>query len=186
MYSQIIYFQKPGKVNTVETLRAAKKRAIDLGIRKVIIASSHGYTALKAADIFKDTGIEIIAVGISNSFSKEGWNLKPDEKRKMEDQGIKVVVSHHGLEAGVSESFGCFHSPGNIIAETLRCFSQGLKVAVEVTIMAVEAGFVSIDSNLIAIGGTDEGADTAIVLKPAFAREFKNLKIQEIITKPYL
>ena len=186
MLKQIIYFQKPGKENTVETLQAAKKRAIELGIRQVIVASSHGSTALKAADIFKDTGIEIIAVGISNSFAEEGWNLKPDERLKMEKQGIKVVVSLHSLEAGVAESFKCLHSPENVIADTLRCFSQGLKVAVEITIMAAEAGLISTDSNLVAIGGSEGGADTALVLKPVFAKEFRNLKIQEIIAKPYL
>lgn len=72
MFKEIIYFDKPGEKNTTETLKAARKRAVELEIKQVLVASSHGYTALTAADIFKDTGIEVIAVGISNSFASEG------------------------------------------------------------------------------------------------------------------
>jgi len=37
---------------------------------------------------------------------------------------------------------------------------------------------------VIAVGGTGEGADTAIVLKPAYTRTFQKLEIREIIGKP--
>ncbi len=43
-------------------------------------------------------------------------------------------------------------------------------------------GFVT--HEVIAIGGTDRGADTAIVIKPAYARKFKDLQIREILAKP--
>jgi hypothetical protein len=186
MLKDIIYFDKPGKENTIETLKAARNRAAELGIRHMLVASTHGYTALTAAEIFKDTGIEIIAVGISNSFAAEGWNMNTDERLKMEKQGIKVLVSLHGLEAGVTEAFTGSYSPGSIVADTLRCFSQGMKVAVEITIMAAEAGLISTNRDVIAVAGSGEGADTAVVLKPAYAREFKKLKIRETIAKPYI
>ena len=60
MLKDIIYFDKPGKENTIETLKAARNRAAELGIRHMLVASTHGYTALTAAEIFKDTGIEIL------------------------------------------------------------------------------------------------------------------------------
>ena len=37
-----MYFEKPGKENTGETLRLAKRRADELGIRNIVIASSTG------------------------------------------------------------------------------------------------------------------------------------------------
>jgi hypothetical protein len=59
-----------------------------------------------------------------------------------------------------------------------------MKVAVETSIMALEAGFLTAGSEVIAIAGTDEGADTAIVIRPAFARQVKDLRICEILCKP--
>jgi hypothetical protein len=59
-----------------------------------------------------------------------------------------------------------------------------MKVAVETSIMAVEAGLAAEGVEAIAVGGTNEGADTAIVLKPAFARKAKDLRVCEILCKP--
>jgi hypothetical protein len=66
----------------------------------------------------------------------------------------------------------------------LRWFSQGMKVAVEVSLMAVEAGLLGAGEECVAIGGTDEGADMAIVIRPVFARKVKDLRICEILCKP--
>ena len=59
-----------------------------------------------------------------------------------------------------------------------------MKVAVEVTVMAADAGLLDMTREVIAIAGTDEGADTALVLVPAYARKFKELEIREILAKP--
>ncbi len=37
--------------------------------------------------------------------------------------------------------------------------------------MAAEAGFIDVEKETISIGGTDRGVDTAIVVKPAYARK---------------
>jgi hypothetical protein len=63
-------------------------------------------------------------------------------------------------------------------------FSQGTKVAVEISIMALEAGLISPDSEVISIGGTSEGCDTALVVRPSFARKIKDYRICEILCKP--
>ena len=59
-----------------------------------------------------------------------------------------------------------------------------MKVAVEITLMAADAGLLDVSEEAIAIAGTDEGADTAIVIKPAYSRKFNELKIREILAKP--
>jgi len=71
-----------------------------------------------------------------------------------------------------------------IIAETLRMFCQGIKVCVEISIMAADAGLIPTDSEIIAIGGTAKGVDTAVVLKPANMGNFFDLRIHEIIAMP--
>jgi len=184
MKGNITYFERSGKVNTVDTLNIAKIRAQELGIQTVVVASTHGYSALRAAEIFTDTGIELITVSISPSFDDEGWKMSQEERSKLEEAGIKVITSLHALADGVTEGLYGEITPGNIISNTLRLFSQGLKVAVEISIMVMETGVISPGCEIIAVGGTDEGADTAIVARPAYARKIKDFKICEILCKP--
>ena len=41
------------------------------------------------------------------------------------------------------------------------------------------------DEDVIAIGGTGRGADTAVVLSPVNSQDFLDLKIKEILCKPH-
>jgi hypothetical protein len=184
MDGKVVYFEKRGKQNTEATLRLARVRAEELGIKQVISASTHGYTALKAAEIFEGSGIEIIAVSISTAFDKEGWTMNAKERAKVEQAGVRVLTTIHGLADGVTEGLYGESTPGSVIAHTLRMFSQGMKVAVEVSIMALEAGVLPTGQEIIAIGGTDEGCDTAVVVRPAYARKIKEYRICEILCKP--
>ena len=179
-----VYFEQKGKENSAQVLRIARDRARELGIRQVVVASTHGRTALQAAEVFRGAGVDLIAVSISAAFDDMGWTLAPGERRAMEEKGIRVLTSLHALADGISEGFYGENTPGNIAANALRWFSQGMKVAVETSIMALEAGFLAAGSEIIAIAGSDEGADTAIVIRPAFARQVKDLRICEILCKP--
>lgn len=75
-------------------------------------------------------------------------------------------------------------NPPSIVAHTLRMFGQGTKVAVEIAVMALDAGLIPYGSEVIAIGGSGGGADTALVVKPAHAKNFFDTQIREIICKP--
>jgi len=72
------------------------------------------------------------------------------------------------------------------MAYTLRTFGQGTKVAVEIAVMAADAGLVRTDEDVISMGGTASGADTALVIQPACSADFFDLKVKEIICKPVL
>ena len=50
--------------------------------------------------------------------------------------------------------------------------------------MAADAGKVSTLEDVIAIGGSNKGADTALVLRPANMNRFFDLKVREIIAMP--
>jgi hypothetical protein len=71
-----------------------------------------------------------------------------------------------------------------IIAYTLRTFCEGMKVAVEMALMATDAGLVRTDEPVIAVAGTGRGADTAIVLKPTNAQTFFDMEFLEFICMP--
>jgi hypothetical protein len=183
MEGTILYFDTPGKVNTVSTLEAVRRRAGELGIREVVLATTHGYTVKKAAELFKGTDIRLVAVSICASFDEEGWTMSGGEREELRKLGITVVTGMHSLGDDVSESF-TESAPNRVVRETLYRFCQGMKVAVEVAIMAAEAGAIGVAEEVIAVGGTNEGADTAIVLKPSYARKFSDIRIREIIAKP--
>jgi len=53
--TKIVYFRYCGELNTERVLRAAKARCEETNIKKVIIASETGRSAIKALDIFKET-----------------------------------------------------------------------------------------------------------------------------------
>jgi len=181
------YFETKGEVNTEETLNIAKERAKALRINQVVVASTYGGTGKKAVEVFRDTDINLVIVTISSGFTREGWIMPDSVRKELEAKGAKVLTCIHALGDDVSNAFTAKfggHNPNEIVAEVLRRFSQGMKVAVEIAIMAAEAGLIDVNQEAIAIGGTDRGADTAIVVKPAYARDFLSFEIKEILAKP--
>ena len=183
----ITYFEKGGSGNTAPTLEAARKRAQELGIKDIVVASTHGSTALKASKIFKDMSVNLVAVAICEGYREEGWTMTEGEKKRLRDNGVKVLTSIHALGDGVAnaftEKFGGRSIEG-VVQQTLYRFCQGMKVCVEIVVMAADAGLIAMDREVMAIGGTGEGADTCIVVKPSYARKFLDFEIREIVVKP--
>lgn len=178
-----MYFDKPGKENTKETVSEAIKTANERGISYIVVASNTGETA----KFFKGSGLNIIVVSHVYGFSTKGENEMKDEvKGELKDLGMKVITAAHalsGAERGLTKKFGGVY-PSEIMAFTLRMFGQGVKVCVEISSMALDAGAIPYDSEIIAVGGTGRGADTAVILKPEYTDDILNTKICEIICKP--
>ena len=187
MEKTIIYFNRGGSQNTLLTLRAARKRAIELGIKDIVVASTHGSTAQRAAEVFDVRDVNLVAVSICEGFKEEGWTMTEAEKKSLTDRGIKVLTSIHALGDGVghafTEKFGGKPTE-EIVQQTLYRFCQGMKVCVEIVLMAADAGLTPVDREVMAIAGTGEGADTCIVVKPSSPRKFLELEIREIVAKP--
>lgn len=183
MELRTLLFETHGKENTADTLRIAAERAKALGITQVVMASTHGYTALEAARIFAGTGVKLIAVTISAAYSEEGWTITPAERAAMEAQGVTVLTCQHSLSGDVNEAL-TDSAPIRFVRAAYYTFGQGMKVAVEVALMAADAGLLDMEKEAIAIAGSSEGADTAIVITPAYARNFDELQIREILAKP--
>jgi len=127
--------------------------------------------------------VKIVAVSICAGFEEEGWTMSPEERKALEEMGVTVLTTIHALGDDVNDAFSG-DTPNRVVRETLYRFCQGMKVAVEVALMAADAGIIDTSREVISVGGTSEGADTAIVLKPAFPRKFKELEIREILAKP--
>ena len=113
--------------------------------------------------------------------------MTPEEKAELVKLGVTVHTGIHALGDGVGSAFSEKHggrAPEEIVRDTLYRFSQGMKVAVECLLMAADAGLIPAGKDIIAIAGTGHGADTALLIKPANAGRFFDLKIREVIAKP--
>jgi hypothetical protein len=179
----ILYFSKAGKANTDALLKAARSRTAALGIRQLVVASTHGFTAHRAKSAFAGTGVEVIAVTIAAAYDTEGWTMTDAERTRLRRAGVTVLTGTHALGGELSDGLGVTGAQ-DIAAKVFYRFCQGMKVAVEVALMAADAGLLDMRREVIAVGGTGEGADTAIVVKPAYTRTFQKLEIREIIGKP--
>jgi hypothetical protein len=187
MEATTVYFNSPGTENTGETLRLAKARAEKLGIRRIVVASTTGDTGVKAAEEFK--GYEVFVLSHVTGFKSPGTQeLTAKNKARIEKLGAEIFTGTHafgGIAHAVRKTFGTYVL-GDHMANTLRMFGQGMKVAIEMSLMAADAGLVSPDEEVMAIAGTVRGADTAIVVKPAHAHDAFSLRVKEIICKPRL
>lgn len=180
-------FERGGPQNTGATLEVAARRARELGIRQVVVASSHGETARRAHALLAPDGVEVIAVTISHAWEDKGWCMAEETREALRALGIRVVTGIHALGDGVGSAIGGKHggrSPDEIVRDTLYRFCQGMKVAVECVMMAADAGALRLDGEVVAVAGSSEGADTAIVCKPACAQDFYEFEIREVLAKP--
>lgn len=179
------YFEQPGPKNTEKTLEFARKRADKLGIKTILVATTSGDTAVRALRVFQDLNIVVVShsTGFGGSDLQE---LNEENKQKIIAGGGKLLTATHafgGVGRAVRKKLSTYQVD-EIIAFTLRIFGEGLKVACEITLMAADTGLVRTDSDVIAIGGTGRGADTAVVIKPSNAQTFFDLQVCEIICKP--
>ncbi|AOY59836.1 pyruvate kinase alpha/beta domain-containing protein [Desulfococcus multivorans] len=179
-----MWFDRPGRENTDRTLELAYERGKALGIEEMVVASTKGETGFKALEIFK--GFKVVVVTYHCGFKEPFKSIMPaDVKKSLIQKGAVVVAATHAL-SGVERAVANKHSgiyPALLIADTLRLFGQGVKVAVEVSIMAADAGALS-GGDIVAVGGTGKGADAAVVLKPANQSDMFDIRIREVICKP--
>lgn len=180
-----MYWDTKGGANTGSTAAAALKRACELGLKHIVVASCSG----KSAELFlshaKD--FEIVCVTHQVGFYKPGEDeMAVETRKKLSDGGIKILTTTHlmaGLDRACRIKFGGVY-PAEIVASALRIFGQGLKVCVEIGGMAMDAGLIPYGVEIVTVGGTGEGLDTAVILVPAHSQNFFDTKVKEIICKP--
>jgi hypothetical protein len=183
-----MYWKSAGPENTAATLEAAYATARERGIRHVVVASTYGRTATKALELLpRDSGIRLVVVAHHTGFDEPGHQQMPEAIiAELRSKGVPVLVTTHllgGIDRAVANKFGGQYV-GGLVASTLRMFGQGTKVCVEIATMALDAGLIPHGEEIIAVGGTSSGADTALVLKPAHAKSFFDGQVLEVICKP--
>ncbi|MFC2047945.1 pyruvate kinase alpha/beta domain-containing protein [Chloroflexota bacterium] len=186
MEGKTVYFANTGPENTEEVFRITKLRAKELSIKTIVVASTTGSTAARAADVFDR--MKVIAVTHATGWKEpDVQEFTEENKQKVESNGGIVLTATHvfsGVSGAMRKKFNMYLL-GDIIANTLRLFGQGMKVVCEIAMMAVDAGLVRTDEDIIAIAGSNKGADMAVVLRPANSRDFFDLRVKEILCKPH-
>ena len=181
-----VYFTKPGPSNTATVIECVRRRAAQANIESVLVASVSGQTALKAREALEPR-TKIVAVSHVAGFAKPNHQeMPPEVRQELISKGVPVITAAHAFGAvgrGIRNKLGSYQVD-EIIAYTLRLFGQGTKVAIEIALMATDAGLIRTDQDIISVGGTSKGVDTALVLQPANSANFLSLVVKEIICKP--
>ena len=189
----VTYFDQAGEVNTEKTIERVVDRFVGLNIKHIVVATSTGDTAIKVARACgyrrhpKIDYPKIIAVTLHAGTWEKYVAPDTDKVKEAEEIGVKFLTCTHALMGNVGnaimEKFGGV-SLTDLIAHTYYTFSQGVKVAVEIAVMAADAGLIPVDQEVISVAGSDSGADTALVIKPAYSTDFFSLRVRELIAKP--
>jgi hypothetical protein len=177
---KIVYFEQPGQQNTEATLKLALERAQARGIKRIVLASTRGETALAAARLLSGSDIKLIVVPHQYGFIREGQRFPEELIPELQKQGHRV---YFGTMLFHTDDFYGSRTP-SIMAMMLRTFCQGMKVVVEILLMAANGGCVTAGEKVIVVTGTGRGADTAVVAVAAPSTRLYDLHLTEIICKP--
>ncbi|MCS7119687.1 MAG: pyruvate kinase alpha/beta domain-containing protein [Nitrososphaerota archaeon] len=168
----IYYFLEPGPENTEDVLKAVAKRLEVGDVKTVVVASTSGNTGAKFARALKGKA-KVIAVS----------------HEKMENRFKDEIVGLGGI--AIDKTHLPLHGRGmDKVRDALYSLGQGFKVAVEVILIAADKGVIKPCEDVIGVGGSGEGSDTAIVsrsttTKEAFGRDSSSkLEVREIIAMP--
>jgi len=193
----VFYFDVCGQINTEKTLELAIQRAKELRIDKIIVASETGLTALKAAEMLQNTGIDLIVVtsaagvkiektaigdlrvGITN---KKIWD-------QLEKSGARIVRGtdpFYNIGAGL-ERRG-FPTLGTLMRICFGMISSGIGACVTTVLMATDNGKLREGEEVVAVAGSWVGLDSAVVIRAAnsvdLLKSGGSVEIREIICKP--
>ena len=187
-------FDRAGEHNTPLVAEAVAQRVEGGDLRFVIVATSSGHTALQVA---RAVGAKAQVIAVTGAPYRREWGmrwpaLEEENRRELERMGVPVLeraayVFHDSVLEG-SNWQGVF--PERLMKATLYAFGQGMKVAVEVALMAVSSGVIEPYQDVVAVGGTSRGADTAVVLRATYPAlvfsedKSKRLEIREVLAMP--
>ncbi|NLJ73053.1 MAG: hypothetical protein GX333_08590 [Syntrophomonadaceae bacterium] len=180
-----MYFDKPGFANTDKVIELALNTAKERKLKHIITASNTGHSQKKLLAYKSD--FNLVCVTHHVGFKEPGLDeMGSDTRDYLSKNGVKILTTSHvlaGVDRAIRNHFGGVY-PAEIMAQTLRIFGQGVKVAIEISIMALDAGLIPYGEEVIALAGSATGLDSAIVIEPAHANRFFDTEVKEIICMP--
>jgi hypothetical protein len=200
MEKKIVYFEQAGPQNTEMVIEAVKNRLKDSDIKHVVVASESGKTALKVAKALKGLNVEIICVsgyaGIRKTEGRSWPDIKGELKEELDSLNVKILIETPWIfkSSAIDYQFLGEVAPSTIMHKVLsRLMGYGFKTAIEITLLAADAGAIPINREVVSIAGTGwlgGGADCAIIVRPSvlpnawFIDAEKGIEVREIIAIP--
>lgn len=173
-------------LSTETVLERAQEYAADQEIETVVVASTTGETGAKAASIFDTANRDLVVVGHSTGYREPNDQEFQDEHRQaVEAAGGDVFIGpmvFSNIGSAIQEKDG--FSSHELVADVLRLFGQGPKVALEIVLMACDAGLAPAGETVLAVAGTGSGADTVLTIQAANSRDLFDARILSVLGKP--
>ena len=180
---ETIYYEDGGTDHTEITLKASLEAAKELGIKTILVASTSGDTGVKAAEMYKGSGVQLIVVGHQMGFPvTKVQQFKPENWEKIEELGGAVNLGTDVITNSIRHRQSLGHSPMSIITQTL--IAMKLKVNVEIIAKACDAGQILPGDKVISIAGSHKGADTSAVFLASDSPNILDIKPQMLICYP--
>jgi len=192
----VFFFSQPGGDNTPQVIQVVRSRIREGDITKILVASESGRLALE----FKKELPKQTVVCVTYDRETRRMYKKPELlKKKLAASGITIVDTvKEPLTRGLV--FRNWWRGRNIVLPgesadlfwmTLICVGgHGLRTAVEIVFMAVEAQVVQTGEKVLSVAGTGRGADSALVMKASKFEDavgrhpLSRMKIEEILAMP--
>ena len=180
-------FEKISIENTPVAIKLALEKAKEMST-DIVLASSTGASAFTVLELASEMDYNGRIIAVTSVWKSPGVNQLSDENRKkLTGAGVILVTAAHslsGVERSISGKFGGVY-PVEIMAQTLKMFSEGVKVCVEIGAMALDAGAIREPRAVVVLGGTGRGCDTACMMTPGYSAKIFDTRIHEILCMPY-
>jgi hypothetical protein len=196
----VTWFAEPGPQNTAATLAAALRRARELHLSRVVVASDTGKTAREVLAAFgKDFRVAVVtnAPNLALPVAKLHDYLPrfAEHKRALAKAGTQKipaslsdaqVVELRGLGATVLRlDWKRLSTFARVDFRALERIGVAVRVALCIAVAAHIDGALPAGEDAIALAGTGfggGGADTALVVRPAAA--WRDWRVLETIARP--
>ena len=180
---ETIYYEDGGSEHTENTLKTSLDAAKELDIKTILVASTSGETGVKAAEMYKDSGVQLIVVGHQMGFPEpKVQQFKPENWEKIEKLGGVVNLGTDVVTNSIRRRQRLGHSPMSLITQTL--ITAKIKVNVEIIAKACDAGQIIPGDKVISIAGSHNGADTSVVFIANDSPNILDIKPQMFICYP--
>lgn len=186
MIKQVEYFENPGRENTSRCVEIVT-RLVDEGYGHLVVATTSGETGLVYGKALQGRNVNVVAVTHNVGFGQPNHDdCTPEARKELASLGVKIFTGTI-LTRSIETAFMKKHQgiyPAYIVAETLRIFGQGVKVAVEIVMEACDAGLVPEGSDVVAVAGTGRGSDTIVIIEAHPSNRFLDVRVRQILAKP--
>jgi len=194
--NNIFYFDVCGQINTEKTLELAIQRAHELDIKKLVVASETGLSALKAVEMLRGSGINLIVVTSAAGTKIENTvigNLRVGISDKeiwsqLAKSGARIVRATDPLyNIGAALEHRGVPTLATLIRMCLRMISSGTAVCVTAVLMATDNGVLAEGEEVVSVAGSWVGLDTALVVRATNSVKLLKagvMQIREIVCKP--